>query len=164
MTIFLSRPLSFRAPWSLVRWTSGKRGDPVEPVTEDWTGPADPISNIRELRLRVPPGESALEKRLRDTRERTREWHHRFWLKHNRSFLLARKAFRSQKARELGVNANQVPPDEMSQFYKLQLDGNRKTHMAYNNEWYRRNLEILLLSLMVEMEKVKNWFVWPRRS
>lgn len=44
----------------------------------------------------------------------------------------------------------------MSEFYKKFLDDNWKIHLKYNFEWYKRNFELLFLTLRVNLEDFKN--------
>lgn len=41
--------------------------------------------------------------------------------------------------------------DKMSEFYKKFLDENWKSHVNYNLEWYKKNFEILYLSLLTRI-------------
>lgn len=43
--------------------------------------------------------------------------------------------------------------DEMSVFYKRFLDQNHQMHVKYNLTWYRKNLELLIMSFRVELER-----------
>lgn len=44
--------------------------------------------------------------------------------------------------------------DEMSVFYKAFLDKNWKIHIAYNIEWYKKNVTLLKLSIQVKLRKL----------
>lgn len=50
------------------------------------------------------------------------------------------------------ANEDTVPADKMSEFYKTFLDSNWKSHFDYNRQWYKRNLQILLLSYRTKFE------------
>lgn len=39
-----------------------------------------------------------------------------------------------------------ISADTMSEFYKKFLDENWLLHLRYNKEWYKKNLELLVLS------------------
>lgn len=39
----------------------------------------------------------------------------------------------------------------MSEFYKKFLDENWKLHVSYNLEWYKKNFEIIYLSLLTRI-------------
>ena len=66
--------------------SSKEENDLPIPHLHDLIGPADPVSNIRKLRLHEPPNETKLHKRYRLLRQETLDWHHDFWLRHNSEF------------------------------------------------------------------------------
>ena len=115
----------------------------------DWTGPADPVSNIRKLRLSSPHStETALEKRLRTERVATQRWHHEFWARANQQFVEASKRYKQSLT---GKEAR--CPDHMSKFYANHLNEWYRSHVEYNKVWYKKNARILWLSLLVNVEK-----------
>lgn len=59
---------------------------PPDDIDNDWIGPPDKLSNIRQIRICVPPNETAIEREYREKREALQKWHHQFWAKHNKSF------------------------------------------------------------------------------
>jgi hypothetical protein len=53
----------------------------------DLVGPPDRLSNLRPVRVAVPPeGESALRRKWRLAREDNLHWCHQFWAQHNQQF------------------------------------------------------------------------------
>lgn len=59
---------------------------PEPSSTHDWIGPPNPLSNLRPIIYRIPEEESELEKRLRNLRQDTEDWNHKFWTKQNLNF------------------------------------------------------------------------------
>lgn len=57
-------------------------------------------------------------------------------------------------------NEDTLSADKMSEFYKSFLDSNWKSHFHYNREWYKKNLEILILSYRTKFQIDK----WLRRK
>lgn len=45
--------------------------------------------------------------------------------------------------------------DDMSVFYKQFLDKNWQSHFNYNIAWYKKNIQILLLGILVNISKFK---------
>ncbi|XP_061551841.1 uncharacterized protein LOC133412530 isoform X1 [Phycodurus eques] len=75
--------------------TSPKRSKfrPAPSATHDWIGPPDPLSNLRPVVYRVARHESELERRLRNLRQDTEDWNHRFWTQQNVTFSKEKEAF-----------------------------------------------------------------------
>ncbi|KAL3873067.1 hypothetical protein ACJMK2_036226 [Sinanodonta woodiana] len=123
----------------------------------DWIGPPDPVSNIRQVHFKVSENEAPHEKRLREERAKVQEWSHRFWKKHNTSFVQLKGEFIKQKlaeksaSRETTVTNITLTPDEMSEFYKKFLDDNYQAHKNYNWEWYKKNISLTWLTLKVNL-------------
>ncbi|XP_066995588.1 COA8 family protein CG14806, mitochondrial [Anabrus simplex] len=124
-------------------------------VKRDMIGPANSISNLRQMVLHVPKDETPLETEFRLRREEVRQWNETFWTEHNREFYKKRRAFISaskEASNPTDVNT-QMTADEMSIFYKKFLDEKWKTHVLYNFEWYRRNIMLLVLAFRVAVYK-----------
>lgn len=51
-------------------------------------------------------------------------------------------------------DSEHLSADKMSEFYKTFLDRNWKFHFNYNWEWYKKNFDILLLALQVNLTKM----------
>lgn len=56
----------------------------------DVIGKPDLVSNLRPYKFHIPPGESAIERRYREEREKVQNWNQEFWLKHNTKFVKVR--------------------------------------------------------------------------
>ncbi|CAG0914431.1 unnamed protein product [Notodromas monacha] len=123
---------------------------PSSPKTE-WCGPADPVSNIRHMLLPTPSteGETHLQRKLRITKEAVNVWHQSFWKEHNTAFFKGKQEW--MKVHEVEGTRD---PVRVSEFYKKFLDQNWERHVNYNFEWYKKNLHLILLSLLVQVEGV----------
>jgi hypothetical protein len=118
-------------------------------------GPPHPVANIRPFRFNIPKNESNLHKKLRLLREDTQEFNKEFWIKHNTDFTAGREAFISKILAERYPNESNkktISAEDMSEFYKMFLDQQWKTHMTYNREWQKRNFNILALLFGVKIE------------
>ncbi|XP_053625929.1 COA8 family protein CBG23705, mitochondrial [Plodia interpunctella] len=120
-------------------------------ISSDMVGPPDPVSNLRRIIFRQPQNETTLEKRYREMRSEVQEWNQEFWSQHNSRFFQEREEFLKKNLPEGKQN---LSADEMSVFYKAFLDKNWNAHMAYNKEWYKRNVKLLALSIQVKIKKL----------
>lgn len=134
----------------------------IDPQTEkcDCVGPPDPQSNIRVVNFYIPHDETPLEYRYRMSRVATQEWNQKFWADHNDKFRKMKEEFIKAKLREKYEDDDLIrktlSAEEMSQFYKGFLDESRPSHLDYNKEWYKRNVNNLILAAKVWLEqKVK---------
>ncbi|XP_045166060.2 COA8 family protein CBG23705, mitochondrial-like [Mercenaria mercenaria] len=129
---------------------------PPEVRENDWIGPPDKVSNIRQMEFYIPEGETDIEKKYREKRQSVLEWHHEFWTEHNKNFFTQKEEFTQQRLAEkqkLGVNedSKSVSAEELSEFYKKFLDDNYKTHIKYNKEWYKKNVMLLWPAVKVNV-------------
>ncbi|XP_077395749.1 cytochrome c oxidase assembly factor 8 [Festucalex cinctus] len=131
---------------------------PAPSATHDWVGPTNPLSNLRPIVYRVAPNESELERRLRNMRQDTEDWNQRFWTEQNLTFGKEKDAFIVSQLKAKGLTERDqqgrrhtLASEEMSIFYKDFLDKNRRRHVDYNKEWYRRNLSITFLMARVAL-------------
>lgn len=121
---------------------------------------AHPVSRLRLIKLATRTGESDRERTLRERRMELQAWNHQYWLANNSEFNQLKKHFVKHELRSLSAdkddllnNANQTH-EELALFYKRFLDANRSRHIAYNFEWYRRNLSLLWPSFVVQVERL----------
>ncbi|XP_047498750.1 cytochrome c oxidase assembly factor 8-like [Penaeus chinensis] len=130
--------------------------DPQE-VKCDCIGPPDRQSNLRKVRYYVPPKETSLEQRYRETREATQDWNQSFWASHNAKFKQMKEEFVQLRLKEkYGSQATErrtLSADEMAVFYKQFLDDHRVVHQEYNREWYKKNANNILLAARVWMQQ-----------
>ena len=63
---------------------------PPENSDNDWIGPPDKVSNIRQMKFSIPVNETSTERQFREKREALQKWHHQHWTKHNKSFFQVR--------------------------------------------------------------------------
>ncbi|KAJ1680171.1 Apoptogenic protein 1, mitochondrial [Spiromyces aspiralis] len=103
-------------------------------------GQPDPISNIRPAKYYVPPDESDCERAYRQMLEEAHQFNHEFWKQNNERFIREKELFEQQVTNEKG----KVSPEDLSVFYKRYLQGSRPQHAAYNKEWWRRNLAMIV--------------------
>ncbi|XP_013199447.1 COA8 family protein CG14806, mitochondrial [Amyelois transitella] len=120
-------------------------------ISSDMVGPPDPVSNLRKVIFKQPQDETALEKRYREMRSEVQDWNQEFWTRHNSRFFQEREEYLKKNLPEGKQN---LTADEMSVFYKSFLDKNWKTHIAYNKEWYKKNVKLLGLSLHVKLKRL----------
>ncbi|XP_074640025.1 COA8 family protein CBG23705, mitochondrial-like [Tubulanus polymorphus] len=125
----------------------------------DWIGPADPVSNLRPIKFYIPTDETALQREFREKRHRIQEWNGSFWKKHNKNFIQAKENFIKTKLDQLGhFNSDgtkrTLTADEMSEFYRSFLRENHKNHLAYNWEWYKKTIGLLMPAIKCNMEKI----------
>ncbi|RVE66344.1 hypothetical protein OJAV_G00106260 [Oryzias javanicus] len=146
---------------------------PEPSPTHDWIGPPNPLSNLRPIIYRIPEEESELEKRLRNLRQETEDWNHKFWTKQNLNFSKEKEAFLVSQLSVKGLTLRDpdgrrrsLSSEEMAVFYKSFLDKNRIRHASYNKEWYRRNFTITLLMARVVLSSMWRTFTqrWNRKK
>ncbi|MFH4973927.1 hypothetical protein AB6A40_000636 [Gnathostoma spinigerum] len=116
----------------------------------DWVGPPDPISRIRPIRLRRLPNESATEREYRNAAEALNKWNSKFWVEHNTLFEKEKQKFLDEKRQKKG-RIERLSPDDLSDFYRRFLNERHEALIAYNKEWYRRNLSLLWPAFKVNM-------------
>ncbi|XP_066942824.1 COA8 family protein Y39B6A.34, mitochondrial [Macrobrachium rosenbergii] len=120
-------------------------------------GPPDPLSNLRVIKYYVPSDETQLERKYRLAQQATHEFNQKFWADHNEKFKKMKAEFIKMKLKEkygdCEKDKKMLSADEMSQFYKRFLDDHRLTHKQYNNEWYKRNIDNLVLAARVWLEQ-----------
>ncbi|KAE9413039.1 hypothetical protein Angca_004603, partial [Angiostrongylus cantonensis] len=100
------------------------------------------------LRLRRVDNESDLERQYREAREELNRWNSAFWAKHNSLFDTKKARFVEQRKKELG-RIEQISANDLSVFYKQFLDSQYTSMMAYNKEWYLRNISLCWPALRV---------------
>ncbi|CAK9799321.1 COA8 family protein CG14806, mitochondrial [Anthophora quadrimaculata] len=122
------------------------------PIQADMIGPPDPISNLRPIIFAKSDKENKLEKLYRELREDTQIWNQNFWTKHNINFIEERKRFQENLKTQGKTSFN---ADDMSIFYKEFLDKNWRMHVNYNIAWYKKNVKLLFLEIVVRMSKLK---------
>ncbi|XP_066282621.1 cytochrome c oxidase assembly factor 8-like [Branchiostoma lanceolatum] len=134
---------------------------PQSQMVHDWIGPADPSSNLRPIKFRVPPGESAAEERLRQLRAETQKWNQAFWSDHNQQFNKEKADFIRTWLEKEDFNSvrtdgsKRMPPaEDMSEFYRTFLTEHQPSQLQYQREWYKRNLYIIYLSFRVKMSRL----------
>ncbi|XP_078589571.1 cytochrome c oxidase assembly factor 8-like [Branchiostoma floridae x Branchiostoma japonicum] len=134
---------------------------PQSQMAHDWIGPADPSSNLRPIKFRVPAGESAAEERLRQLRADTQKWNQEFWSNHNQQFNKEKADFiRSWLEKEdfksvhTDGSKRMPPAEDMSEFYRTFLTEHQHGQLQYQREWYKRNLYIIYLSFRVKMSQL----------
>ncbi|XP_025103692.1 APOPT family protein Y39B6A.34, mitochondrial-like [Pomacea canaliculata] len=113
----------------------------------DWIGPPDPISNIRPVKFGEHPEETDTERSFRQQWVTTIQWNQEFWYKHNTKFFKEKDDF--VKNIEQNKGESSISLEDLSKFYKTFLDENRKTHLNYNREWYKRNISLLWPAMKV---------------
>ncbi|VDO35092.1 hypothetical protein V3C99_014179 [Haemonchus contortus] len=116
----------------------------------DWVGPPHPVSKIRPIKLRRVDNESDLERQYRQAREELNRWSSSFWEKHNTLFDIKKAEFIEKRKKEIG-RIEQVSANDLSTFYKDFLDSEHANLIAYNKEWYHRNLALCWPALKVNM-------------
>ncbi|KAK7490173.1 hypothetical protein BaRGS_00018518 [Batillaria attramentaria] len=121
--------------------------EPPKLGTNNWIGPPDPVSNIRPIKFQVHREETHAERMFRQKQAETIQWNQDFWHKHNSKFFKEKEEFVNNLKEIKGVKT--VSPEELSQFYRSFLNENRKAHLQYNKEWYKRNISLLWPALQV---------------
>uniref|UniRef100_A0A8R1E5K3 Uncharacterized protein n=1 Tax=Caenorhabditis japonica TaxID=281687 RepID=A0A8R1E5K3_CAEJA len=116
----------------------------------DWVGPPDNVSKIRKIMLRRLDNESDLEREYRTAREQLNQWNSDFWAEHNTLFDRQKTEFVERKQNELG-RLEHVSANDLSEFYREFLNNRHDAMMAYNMEWYRRNLQLIWPALKVNV-------------
>ncbi|KAL6742171.1 hypothetical protein Aduo_015351 [Ancylostoma duodenale] len=116
----------------------------------DWVGPPHPVSKIRPIKLRRVDNETQLEREYREAREELNRWNSSFWAAHNTLFDAKKAEFIEKRKKELG-RLGQVSANDLSVFYKEFLDSQHASLIAYNKEWYHRNLALCWPALRVNM-------------
>ncbi|EFP13388.1 hypothetical protein GCK72_021596 [Caenorhabditis remanei] len=116
----------------------------------DWVGPPDNVSKIRKIMLRRVANESELERQYRTAREELNQWNSDFWAEHNQLFDRQKSDFVEKKQKALG-RLEHVSANELSEFYRDFLNDRHVAMMAYNKEWYRRNLQLIWPALKVNV-------------
>lgn len=133
------------------------RREEQQPPKHDQIGPPDPVTNLRQVRLHIPPNESKLHERYRLLREDTHRWNDKFWRRHNRAFARGKEDFVAKVLKERypgEPGKNTVTAEEMSEFYREHLNSKWRLHLDYNLEWQHRNFRILGLSFLVALENL----------
>ena len=57
-----------------------------EQITEDYVGPPDKQSNLRQVVRHIPKNETKLQHSLRTKRTEVEDWNQEFWTSHNKRF------------------------------------------------------------------------------
>lgn len=129
----------------------------------DLIGPADKISNLRQIKFYIPPDETPLEREYRQMRERILEFNQRYWTEQNVSFIESRREFNEKlrnkkrvdekfaqldhsyttRAKDANTSENLNDSLEMNEFYKQFLNENYHKHYKYNRLWFKMNLSLL---------------------
>ncbi|NXR32923.1 APOP1 protein, partial [Zosterops hypoxanthus] len=137
----------------------------------DWIGPPDPDSNLRPIIFYAPPGESALERRLREARQEAQASNQRFWARHNRAFRQEKEEFIYSRLKAKGLEVRDesghkatLNAEEMADFYKDFLSKNLKKHLQYNRDWYKRNFRITFLMGQVALVRALRWLRWRKKN
>lgn len=123
----------------------------------DLIGPADKISNLRQVKFHIPENETHFEKEYRQKRQQIFEYNQQYWTEQNLSFIESRREF-NEKLRtkkrldeKMSLQQKQTETDsteqndsiEMNEFYKEFLNENYHKHYLYNRRWFRMNLSML---------------------
>ncbi|KAJ9585937.1 hypothetical protein L9F63_020414, partial [Diploptera punctata] len=128
----------------------------VKPTNYDIISPPDPLSNLRTIVFHKKKNELPIEAEFRMRCEDVQRWNQEFWTKHNLSFLKERKNYIKDVT---GSDKQTLSADEMSVFYKRFLDENWNIHLQYNMNWYRKNIDLVVLALKVKIARLKNYFM-----
>ncbi|ETN84756.1 hypothetical protein NECAME_06720 [Necator americanus] len=112
------------------------------------------FGRMEYLRLRRVDNETKLEREYREAREELNRWSSAFWEKHNAFFDTKKAEFVENRKKELG-RIEQVSANDLSTFYKEFLDSKHADLMAYNKEWYYRNIALCWPALRVNMNKYR---------
>uniref|UniRef100_A0A0K8RMP4 Uncharacterized protein n=1 Tax=Ixodes ricinus TaxID=34613 RepID=A0A0K8RMP4_IXORI len=121
--------------------------------------PPDPVSNLRHVKLRVPENESAAEAQFRTQYTAVQDWNQEYWTKHNTDFQRKKDEFTRRKLEEYsrqGIKKENVPAEEMAEFYRTFLNDNHQKHMQYNWTWYKKNFGLLWPAIK------SNWAYYSR--
>lgn len=122
----------------------------------DWVGPANRVSNIRPIKLRILKNESKWETDYRLARESLNNWNCKFWSEHNQLFETRKAEYYAKKKREIG-RLEHVTASDLSEFYKTFLNEQAPVFSAYNNEWYSRNFKLIWPALRVNLIRFRRF-------
>ncbi|KAI2801236.1 Apoptogenic protein 1, mitochondrial, partial [Blomia tropicalis] len=117
-----------------------------------------PLSKLRLEKPGRKVNETKRERLLRKQRIELQAWNHHYWSTNNSEFNRLKKEF-VQKELSGKCESNELlqgnqSHEELALFYKQFLDANRRKHISYNFEWYKWNFKVLLLTLMVQVERI----------
>lgn len=119
----------------------------------DWVGPADKITNLRQHKLYVPPDETGLERSYRLKRQEVHEWNSAFWERHNSDFIKGKKVYSDKLKKDKGLAEDEaLSADDMAKYYRMFLNEHHQAHIKYNWEWYKKNISLLWLALLVNLQ------------
>ncbi|BFZ53761.1 Apoptogenic protein 1, mitochondrial [Savitreella phatthalungensis] len=108
-------------------------------------GRPDPVSNIRIVRYDCDPRQPLSKSRLEARRlQATKEWH-RYWTRHNTTYESALQELKDK------YEPGSIPSDELSDFYKRQLEQSLPAHKAFNRWWLRENFSMLFESVRIRL-------------
>ncbi|KAK6015766.1 transcription initiation factor IIF, beta subunit [Ostertagia ostertagi] len=110
----------------------------------------DKYAILSVMPLRRVDNETDLERQYREAREELNRWNSSFWERHNTLFDRRKSEFVQKRKKEIG-RIEQISANDLSVFYKEFLDLEHANLMAYNKEWYRRNLALCWPALKVNM-------------
>ncbi|XP_064484729.1 COA8 family protein CBG23705, mitochondrial-like [Ornithodoros turicata] len=111
-----------------------------------FVSPPHPVSNLREVLLRVPGDESKAEAEFRQMTASLHSWNQAYWEQHNQAFRSEKELYTKRKLEELkkeGIVKESLTAEEMAEFYRHFLNDNHKKHMMYNWTWYGKNFGLL---------------------
>lgn len=127
-------------------------------LKRDWIGPVHPITNLHPVVFSAPENETALERRYREKKETVQRWSQEYWYQHNMIHRIERDAFVQRRLKEKypdgNVKCSTLNGDEMADFFKQFSDSMHKVHAEYSQLWYRNNIEILGLAVLVWCQRV----------
>ncbi|KAM4662250.1 cytochrome c oxidase assembly factor 8 [Discoglossus pictus] len=137
----------------------------------DWIGPPDRLSNLRPIKYFISKFESQLEKKLRELRQETEDWNHRFWAYQNVTFIKEKEEFIHSRLKALGLEERDADgrkrtlnAEEMADFYRDFLSKNYEKHAQYNRAWYKRNFAITFLMGQVSLQRAWKKFGWKKEK
>ncbi|CAG8470792.1 4106_t:CDS:10 [Ambispora leptoticha] len=124
----------------------------------DYVGIPDKISNLRPIKYYIPENESPQDIEWRLHRERVDQLNHQFWTINNKLFIDEKQEYEDQIKLKTG---RKPTPAEMSIFYKDFLDKAYDRQMAYNKQWWKENIGMLVPG---GKAAIRNFRIWmPKR-
>ncbi|CAG8434431.1 1985_t:CDS:10 [Ambispora gerdemannii] len=125
----------------------------------DYVGIPDTISNLRPIKYYIPENASPEDTEWRLHRERIDQFNHQFWTSNNELFIVEKQEYENQLKLKTGKKPTSA---EISIFYKDFLDKAYDRQMAYNQQWWKENIRMLLPG---GKAAIRNFRIWmPKRS
>ncbi|KJE94572.1 hypothetical protein CAOG_05201 [Capsaspora owczarzaki ATCC 30864] len=116
-------------------------------------GPPDHVTNLRPFEIIPAANESVAEREYREMRIAAAQGHDRFWRSNNTRFVQEKAAFEAELART--QPGQPITAETLSVFYKRFLDHNLPLHKAYNAEWWRINISMLVPAARATIARVR---------